>query len=248
VLTHEVMGFALLGLSWVTALLVALDAMIDVKVMWSAVRRWKTTLHSGIVDCENFARHQVEQRVKLLDGESPGLIFFDRRHLSLAAGGTVLVDGQAVRVSANPSTEVWVDPSSRPSPPTPDAFASLFAQAQGPGGALRTVETVFTRGQKVWWAADSTQTELIANFDPRIFATSRMALSAAVMVLNVVWVGAGTLCATTAPAFGTVSTVGACLLLAHFLGMTPLAMAAREKSRSPAVAPLRGVWTQPATR
>ena len=42
--------------------------------------------------------------------------------------------------------------------------------------------------------------------------------------------------------FGLVSIGGAVVLIAHFLGMTPLAMAAREKSRLPSVAYVRGVW------
>ena len=47
------------------------------------------------------------------------------------------------------------------------------------------------------------------------------------------------------PVFGQVSTRGALVLLGHFLGMTPVAMAAREKSRTPAFAFIRGSWRRP---
>jgi hypothetical protein len=56
----------------------------------------------------------------------------------------------------------------------------------------------------------------------------------------------GTVLALWPPVFGHVSTLGALVLVGHFLGMTPLAMAARERSRWPAVQFLRGEWKRDA--
>jgi hypothetical protein len=65
-------------------------------------------------------------------------------------------------------------------------------------------------------------------------------------VLNAVWVAAGTVLALWPPVFGMISIGGAIVLIGHFLGMTALAMAIREKSRSPAIAFLRGSCKRPA--
>lgn len=251
-LTRELMGSALLVLAWVTAGLVALDAWIDLSAMRARLRAWKTGLKRGTVKADELATHEVEQRIKQLDGEQPGLVFFDRQHLSHVKGGAVtLDDGAQVEVVGAPQAEVWFDEATRLSAAAchgASEFDAMFSSAQGAGGGLRTVRSHLRAGQPVWLVgtqdgARFTAT-LVSNFDPRTFARARIVASLGVIAASLAWVAVGTVLALWPPVFGAVSIAGAVVLVGHFLGMTPLAMAAREKSRTPAVAFVRGTWTR----
>ena len=101
-LTREMRGLALLGISWVTGFMIALDASIDLRSMLALLRSWKTTLKAGTVKTDELAVHEVEQRVKELDSDSPGLVFFDRKHTSTVTGGLGLVPSSALN-----SNESW---------------------------------------------------------------------------------------------------------------------------------------------
>lgn len=90
--------------------------------------------------------------------------------------------------------------------------------------------------------------ELVSTVDPRTWVKSRLARIAGVITLDLAWVCLGTVFALWPPVFGVVSTAGALILLGHFLGMTALAMASREKSRTPGVAFLRGSWRRDAAQ
>ena len=46
-LTREMMGVALLGLAWFTALMIALDALIDARAMLRRLNAWKASLLEG---------------------------------------------------------------------------------------------------------------------------------------------------------------------------------------------------------
>lgn len=252
-LTPHVMGLLLLGLAWLTALMVALDALIDARAMLRRLGRWKSTLLQGTVTAAELATHEVEQRVKQLDGDEPGLVFFDRKHVSKVLGGAVTVGGSQLEVSGAPGAEVWIDADTRSAAgacSSPAAFDSMTTSAQGAGGALRTVRISVRQGAQVWLAGTKQgsagfQAELVSTFDPRSWAKNRLVRICGLIVLDLVWVSLGTVVALWPPVFGVISIAGALVLLGHFLGMTALAMTVREKSRSPAFAFLRGSWQRP---
>lgn len=252
-LSRELMGSALLALCWITAFMIALDALIDARAMLRRLSEWKTKLLSGTVLANELASHEVEQRVKQLDSEEPGLVFFDRKHVSHVAGGTVTVGHDQLEVVGAPGTEVWIDAATREAAAacsSPVEFDSLTKSAQGAGGGLRTVRTSIRSGAQVWLVGEKKggklEVSVVANFDPRSWAKSRLVGIAGLQVLNLAWVAAGTVLALWPPVFGLVSIGGAIVLIGHFLGMTALAMGIREKSRSPAIAFLRGSWQRPA--
>lgn len=248
-LTREMMGLALLGISWMTGLMIVLDALIDVRSMRALLAGWKTTLRQGKAKGDELAVHEVEQRVKELDAESPGLVFFDRKHTSTVKGGTVELEGKDVQVVSAPAAEVWFDEATRAASAactTTAQFDVMQKFAQGAGGGTRTVKTTVRPGQSVWLAGtmegERFVATLVSSFDPREFARARIGAALGVCFASTAWVALGTVLAFWPPVFGLVSIGGAVVLIAHFLGMTPLAMAAREKSRLPSVAYVRGVW------
>ncbi len=248
-LSHELMGMALLALAWITAIMIALDALIDARAMLRRLGEWKSTLLQGTVVAGELAVHEVEQRVKQLDGDEPGLVFFDRKHLSTVAGGAVSVGSEQLEVTGAKDAEVWIDADTRAAAAacsSQAAYDGLSTGAQGAGGALRTVRTSLKAGAQVWLAGPKNgaklEAKVIANFDPRAWARGRLLSIAGVIALDLAWVSAGTVVALWPPVFGVVSIVGALVLLGHFLGMTALAMTFREKSRTPAVAFVRGAW------
>ena len=252
-LTNELMGSALLCIAWVTALMVMLDAFIDVRAMLARLSGWKTSLVQGVVKAPELATHEVEQRIKQLDSETPGLLFFDRKHVSHVTGGAVEVNGETLEVVGVKGAEFWPALEAQQAAAACDStatFDALQKAAQGPGGGLRTVRTVLRSGQTVWLDGKkngaSFETSLVSGADPRVWARSRLLMSLGVMLLSLVWTVVGTALAFWAPGFGLVSIIGAVVLLAHFLLMTPLAMGVREKVRSPQTAFVRGSWKRDA--
>jgi hypothetical protein len=256
-LSRELMASALLALSWITAFMIALDALIDARAMLRRLGEWKTRLLNGTVVASELASHEVEQRVKQLDSDEPGLVFFDRKHTSHVAGGAVTVGGEQLEVVGAPGAEVWIDAATKDAAAacsSPTEFDALTKSAQGAGGGLRTVRTSLRAGAPVWLVVENMgekkggklEVSVVSGFDPRPWAKSRLLGIAGLQLLNAGWVAGGTVLALWPPAFGLVSIVGAIVLIGHFLGMTALAMGIREKSRSPAIAFLRGAWERPA--
>lgn len=248
-LSRELMGIALLTLAWVTALMVAIDALIDARAMWRRLAEWKTTLVQGTVVAPELAVHEVEQRVKQLDSDAPALVFFDRKHQSTVTGGAVTVGSEQLEVSGTRDAEVWIGEATRLAAAAcsaPSAFDAMYASAQGGGGGLRSVRTSLRAGAPVWLVGTKQGTKfearLVAGFDPRSWVQGRLTASLGIVVMSLLWVSAGTVLALWPPAFGLVSIGGALVLVGHFLGMTPIAMAAREKSRTPAFGFIRGTW------
>ncbi len=252
-LTNELMGSALLVIAWVTCFMVMLDAFIDVRAMAARLAGWKTTLVQGVVKAPELAVHEVEQRIKQLDGDAPALLFFDRKHVSLVTGGLVEVGAETLDVVGAGGAEVWPAADAQLAAAACEstvAFDAALKAAQGAGGGLRTARTALRAGQPVWLAGTKSgsrfEATLLSGADPRVWARSRLFASAGVMALSLAWSVAGTVLAFWPPVFGLVSIGGAVTLLAHFLLMTPLAMGVREKSRTPAFAYLRGTWSRDA--
>jgi hypothetical protein len=248
-LSRELMGSALLALSWLTAVLVALDALIDVRAVRARLAEWKRSLVEATVETDALGVHEVEQRVKVFDAPVPTLGFFDRAHTSRLQGGTVRLGDELVEVVAAPHAEVWTSDEARAAAAacsSPAQFDELAARAKATTGALRTVRTPLGRGAKVWLVGvregASFKASLAADFDPRTWARTRLVRLFGVMALDVAWVSVGTALALWPPVFGLVSVAGAVVLIGHFLGLTPIAMAVREWVRPPATAFLRGEW------
>ena len=248
-LSRELMGMALLGLAWVTAIMVALDALIDARAMVKRVAGWN--LVQGTVVAPELAVHEVEQRVKQLDGDEPGLVFFDRKHVSTVTGGEVTAGNEKLGVVGALDAEVWIDSATRANAAacsSPASFDSMTTSAQGAGGGIRTVRTSVRSGAAVWLSGtkfgSKFEASLVANFDPRSWAKGRLVAIVGMIALDLSWVTVGTVIALWPPVFGVISIGGALVLLGHFLGMTALAMSVREKSRSPSVAFLRGTWSR----
>ncbi|HEY0882831.1 MAG TPA: hypothetical protein VGD87_14920, partial [Archangium sp.] len=173
----------------------------------------------------------------------------DRSHTSHVLGGAVTVGADALEVKGAAGAEAWFDDATRSASgacPSTAEFDRLDKLAQGAGGGLRTVKNTLRAGQKVWLvgtrSGSSFEASVVSNFDPRPWAKGRIAAIGALVAVNFAWVAVGTVLALWPPVFGHVSVLGAIVLIGHFLGMTPIAMAAREKSRTPAVAFLRGQW------
>lgn len=248
-LKPEWMGLALLAVSWATALMVALDALIDVRRLRALLASWGTSLVSGKVASPELGALAIEQRVKHLD--DGGLGFFEKAHVSTVVGAAE-VGGEALEVSGGADVEVWPTPEALAEAarcPSPAAFDALAAQVKGKG-ALRTVRVALKAGQPVWLAGarDGGRfvATLAAGFDPRAWVRSRLALNFGFIALELSWAALGTALALTAPVFGPWSIAGALVLVGHFLGATPLAIIVREQSKTPAKAPLLGEWKRPA--
>jgi hypothetical protein len=247
------MGLALLGIAWVTAFMIAIDALIDAKAMLQRLAEWKRSLVEGTVVAPELAVHEVEQRVKQLDAPQPALVFFDRSHLSRVTGGAVTVGSETLEVKGGKQAEAWFDEATRTANaacPSMAEFDRHDALAQGAGGGIRTVRSSLRAGQKAWLVGtrhgSTFEASVVAAFDPRPWAKGRLVAITGLVLVNFAWVAAGTVLALWPPVFGHVSIAGAIVLIGHFLGMTPIAMAAREKSRTPAVAFIRGTWKRDA--
>ncbi len=245
-------GLALLALSWVTAAMVALDALIDVRALRRLLAGWKTSLVEGTVASPELGALAIEQRVKHLDGAPAALGFFERGHVSAIEGQAQLGD-ETLPVTAAPGAEVWPAPDALAAAArcaSPEAFDALAAQVKGKG-ALRTVRVALRQGQPVWLAGrregGAFVAELAAGVDPRAWVRGRLTLNAGLIALDLAWCALGSTLALWPPAFGTISIVGALVLVGHFLGVTPLAVLVRERSKTPAKAALLGEWVRPAS-
>ncbi|MBL8919776.1 MAG: hypothetical protein JNJ54_12990 [Myxococcaceae bacterium] len=241
----EWMAVALLAVSWVTALMVAIDALIDVRAWLARLRQWRTHLVTGTAR-STLGSLAVEQRARTFD--DGGIGFFERGHVSTVAPGDVDVAGEVLSVVPAPEVEVWLphgDLLARAACGSPAEFSRLLVEAKGKG-CLRTVTVEVSGGSRVWIAGVREGQKLVASLvsttEPRAEARWRLALNAGLVLLDLAWVGAGTALALWPPAFGAISIIGASVLLGHLLGITPLAIKVRELSKTPARRELLGEW------
>lgn len=245
-LTHELMGLWALGISWLTALLVALDLGIDVRTWLARRASYGSSLLVGTVESDELAAHEIEQRVRRLDGSTPRLGYWDRSHASHVFEGRVRVDGELVDVVGHPNAEVWTTPEAKKAAASLERaeFDVLYAEAKSARGALRTVRTTLTRGAPVWLVGERIgshfEASLVSAVDPRPWSRNLLLQLFGVIALDFAWVTLGTVLALWVPHFGLVSTIGAIVLIGHFLGITPIAVAVRERCRTPALTFLRG--------
>lgn len=246
----EWMAFALLAVSWVTALMVALDALIDARAWLARLRQWRPHLVTGTAR-STLGALAVEQRARTFD--DGGIGFFERGHVSTIATGSVDVAGEVLEVVPAPEAEVWVPHDAlvaRGACASLAEFSRLLSEAKGKG-CLRTVTVEVSGGARVWIVGvregQRLTASLVSTTEPRAEARWRLLLNAGLIVLNLAWVAVGTVLALWQPAFGTVSIIGASVLLGHLLGITPLAIKVRELSKTPARRELLGEWRPPAS-
>ncbi len=247
---NEFLGLFGLSVSVVNGLMVALDLGISARELRTLGRRFDGRLRSGISETDGLASHSIEQRVRRLDRASPALGFRDRAHESSIAGGLVSFGDERVTLEGAANAEVWTSDDEKNDAARLDAgkFRALFDQAKTARGVVRSVRTEVKAGQRVWVVGDRNGdrfvASLVATFDPRSFLRVRLGAIVRVVLLDVLWVAVGMTLALTTPHFGTLSVVGALLLLFHLIGITPIAMKVRLSCRTPAFAFLHGSTTE----
>lgn len=244
-LEYAWLGTALLAVSWLTAALVALDALIDVRRLLR-VRGWSLTRAN--VGARSLGWHEVEQRVRRFEVPKPAFGLFDRAHRWALEGGEVAVDGQTLTVVAAPEAQVWPDAKAQAAQPVDPA---LWPAAGTTKGTLRVVRSELAPGTTVWLAGERDGQTLRAHVaslvDPKAWAAHMLLGIAGLLLLNFVWVALGTAIVFWVPGFESwVSKAGGAVLIGHFLGITPLAIAMRDACRPPSVGWVRGEQPAPA--
>jgi hypothetical protein len=252
-LTPEVMGAVCLVSLWTAALLVALAAWQDARDLLRLLARARRAL-PGVVESGK-ATWRLSQRGRALDAKAPAIAFHDRAFEAVMSDVTVRADGGLYRV---PSTsQVWPsDEARRRATACPDAplFDDVYRDAVKAAGHLREVKIELSPGDAVWVLGKVREGQVhgdgepvvLAAFDPRGYLGKRAALLSAFIPVELALCACVTRVALTLPHFGTVSTVGAVLGLAFFLGVTPIGVALRDWARRPNNAYVRGEWKRPA--
>jgi hypothetical protein len=255
-LTREIMGMLGLGIVWVAAILVALAAMQDLGDVLGRRRRAKRVVkgvvQSGDGDDGAFAEWRVEQRGRALDAAQPRIGFHDKSFRSSLTGGVVRAGEQTVRL-AGPG-ELWVDGATRARAAictNAETFDVAYARATDAAGFHRTIGLTLRAGDDVFvlGALDgecfdfASGSPCVATFDPRAELTRHAFSIVGFVVAELLACAGSTWLAASGPHFGVRSVVGALLCLAFYLGVTPLAVALRERVRPPNEAYVRGTWS-----
>ncbi len=256
-LSREVMGLFCLGVVWVTALLVAGAAWQDLRDVWGRWRRARRALQGTVESGDGtdgaLGEWSVRQRGRALDGKQETIAFHDRAFQSTLAGGAVCVGGRQYRIAGR--GQVWPGPEARARAAREDAaaFGAAYAQAVRAAGFEREVRVPVRPGDEVFLLGEVSGDSIVAGdgalvvatFDPAPALTGHVALLAAFVVAELAVAAVVTAVAALPPHFGPRSVVGAVLCLGYFLGVTPLAVALRERVRPPDEAYQRGTWTRP---
>ncbi len=259
-------GFLLFSV-WIVALLSAADVLIDFRRLGALRRRW-TPLSSAdgtglvvgtIVEGKGpdgvFAVHHLEQRVRALDRPNT-LGFWDRTRAAELFGGTVSVGSTSVKVDAQPA-QVWPsDERQAQALPLPATqFAALAGDAQKAAGALRRLDTPLKAQDTVYLAGTFRNGVLgpapdggllVSAVDPNGWASARQNLCLGFVALAFGWASLGTALAVGAgEPWGLVSKLGAVVLIALFLGLTPLCVKVRNACKTPDERDVGGTQAQP---
>ncbi len=254
-LSREVMGLLALAILWVSALLVAGAAWQDLRDVFGLWRRARRALRGTVESAEGdvLASWSVAQRGRALDARHDAIAFHDRAFRSTVGAGSVRIGARAYSV-AGPG-EVWPSSTARASAAAADParFDAAHAQATRAGGFEREVTVALRAGDEVFvmgevsgerLVAPATGQLILSSFDP----SGRLARHAWTIVGFIVGeLGACALVSRVAlasPHFGPSSIFGAVLCLGFYLGVTPLAVALRERVRRPSEAYLRGTWVR----
>jgi len=256
-LSREVMGLFSLGVVWLTALLVAGAAWQDLRDVLRLLRRarraWSGKVESTLHASE-FASWSVAQRGRALDGDAEVIAFQDRVLSSRVSGGTLRVgDGSGARsLRVEGPGEVWVSAAAREAAGMRETSGASFDEAYGAAaraaGFERTVRVTLGVGDEVFVLGELSGDSVVggdaglvvASFDPFPVLARQAAEIVLFVAAELAACAAATAVALAPPHFGRTSVLGAVLCLAFFLGVTPLAVALRERVRRPSEAYLRG--------
>lgn len=257
-------GFLLVSV-WIVALLSALDVLIDFRRLGVLRQSWtplaspkgtgvvKATVAEAKGPAQAFAVHHLEQRVRALDQPNT-LGFWDRKHGGELFGGALKV-GDATVAVAPQAVELWPaqDRQASAHPVGAPQFAALMVDAQKAAGALRQLDTSFVAGDTVWVGgtfdgaavtAGPSGKVLVSAVDPNAWAAARQQLCLGFVALSVGWAGLGTFLAVAAgEPWGLLSKAGAVVLIALFLGLTPLCVKVRNACRTPEERDVGGTQT-----
>jgi len=258
-LSRETMGVLSIAALWVTALLVAGAAWQDLRDVRGRWRRARSALRGRVESVEGegaLATWWVEQRGRALDSKGEAIAFHDRAFHSSVAAGTVRVGERLYRVTG--PGEVWASPGARAraclEADDPATFGAAYAHATRAAGFVREVRVSLRVGDEVFVLGETVGDSIVratgAGNGPLVVsgfdASPELARHAGAIVAFIVgelsacaWV---TDVALSTPHFGARSIVGALLCLGFYLGVTPLAVALREKVRRPSEAYVRGSW------
>lgn len=265
--------FCLLSL-WTMALLVAGAALGDAR-NWLAIRTRarplaKGELGVGSLACEvvrgdgpanALATHEATVVGRARDGEPRAISIHDVALRSVLHGGAVHAAHGDVLLEAGEPVSVWTE-GAAVGAAAPDDRASVedaYAEACSSGGLRRTLRAEVMQGARVFVVGELLRsggalvlraprgaTLIVAASDPRPLATRRCAGIVAFVAVELSACFACTALATSSPAFGPVSVVGAALGLTFFVAVTPLAVAVRDWCTPPSERRRERCWSQTA--
>jgi hypothetical protein len=169
-LSREVMGLALLGVLWVTALLLAASAWQDVRDLLRRRRALRLLgpgesgegmiegeIAEGAGDGGAMAKLVVEQVGRAQDEAARAIAFSDRSYVSSIAGGELAAEGRTLQVAAleGEGAELWASDEERAraaSCPDGAAFDRAWPDAKKARGHVRQVVLGAAKGDKVFVA------------------------------------------------------------------------------------------------
>jgi hypothetical protein len=252
VLSRELMGILCLGVVWVTALLVAAAALQDLADLRRIARRAKKAI-VGVAQAD-IAEWKVELTARAIDvGGDEAITFHERRFVSDILGGTVLMGDSSYEVSPSEAGQVWLSAEARAlavSCSDTATFDEIYARARKAKGASHDACVRVGKGERVFVVGEvdgrAIKPQIISTIDPLVFCKVKAGLIALFIPLELAACALATALALSQPHFGRASTAGAICCIAFFLGVTPIAVALRERARRPHEAFLRVTWSRKA--
>lgn len=256
-LPYEWLGVLALAILWTNAILIAAAAMGqrselgEIRARLLGAKR-SGALVAGIVEegrgpAGALAVRRVEQLGRAMTIGGPDRILFTDRVVSGESfGGSIRTDDgvrHEVEALAGDRVEIWV-PDGAPGKRLESDFDAAWARASTNKGFPSRVEQTIGVGARVFVHRDG-EILRIAALDPIGFVDGRRAMLVAFAVATILGAAAVTVLACWPPAFGTVSTVGAALGIAYFVGIQPLGTAVRDAAKLPPARPVGGIWQRP---
>ena len=248
---YWLLGLLALAVVWTAALLCALASvsyarMLGKKADALRLKLAKATIVSGLGDDGSFARHEIEQIGRALDGDLPAIAFSDKTYRGRLFGGVLSIDGQEVEVAgdAREDAPVWTSLEAREQAAKVEGderFDAFYKDARGSKGSPRVVATSLVAGDTVFVARDPSEgVLLVSSIDPLAFYAARRRAHWIFALVELAVCAALTRVALQPPVFALVSTLGGAALLGFFLGVQPIGVSVEEGSREPFRAYLRG--------
>jgi hypothetical protein len=186
------------------------------------------------------------RQVGRTNGRGPLLLHDHAREGAVFGGAVRLHSGEVIDLAPGTDAEVWLDRRTRRrAAQCPDEATRAVARTAGvrAAGWEREVTVPLARGAEIWLGGQVGSGRILAGFDPRRWRTRATWLTVA-LVLSVVGAAAGcTALCLWAPAFGTVSKVGALAALVGFNIFQLLGKLHHEAIQPPQAQGLGGAWS-----